>query len=258
MSVSERISSLRQQLEALKQRIRQKQQQKEEEIAWETTGKTSTVRFNFQVQRRLRGHFGKIYALDWARDGTTLLSASQDGKLIIWNAYTENKRQVVSLKSPWVMSCAFEKETDRLVACGGLDNICSIYDVSSAGSVGGVALPNELVGHDGYLSSCKFLPGNKVLTSSGDSTCALWDIADGKGRKLQTFSDHSADVMRSVRLLSDTRTVLLLVYFHQCFACAVYHLTPRTLTCSHQAHATVPLKFGTSAATPALEHSQAT
>lgn len=196
MSTAERLGVVRSQLEALKTKIRTIQQKKEDEIKWEATGRPSTMQFKFEIRRTLRGHFGKIYALDWARDETTLLSASQDGKLIIWNAYTENKKQVISLKSAWVMTCAFEKEVGKYVACGGLDNICSIYDVSTGSSVGGVSLPNELVGHDGYLSCCKFLGTDRLLTSSGDSTCALWDVAEGRAKKIQTFSDHSADVMR--------------------------------------------------------------
>jgi guanine nucleotide-binding protein G(I)/G(S)/G(T) subunit beta-1 len=199
MSAAERLAAVKAQLEALKQRIRGMQRAKEDEIDWETYGKPSTVTFNFQTRRSLQGHFGKVYALDWSSEPNIVLSASQDGKLIIWNAFTQYKKAAISLKSNWVMTCAYEKDTNRFVACGGLDSVCSIYEVSAAGGVGaGVGLPIELSGHDGYLSSCKFLEPGRMLTSSGDSTCALWDISEGKGRKLQTFSDHSADVMRCV------------------------------------------------------------
>ena len=43
------------------------------------------------TRRVLRGHFGKVYALHWAGTGTQLVSASQDGKLILWNCKTTNK-----------------------------------------------------------------------------------------------------------------------------------------------------------------------
>lgn len=198
MSASERLAAVKVQLEALKTRIRTTQRAKEEEIDWEHYGKASTVKFNFQTKRSLTGHFGKVYALDWSSEPNMVLSASQDGKLIIWNALTQLKKAAITLTIPWVMTCAYEKEHNRFVACGGLDNNCSIYDVSAASGVGaGVAPPTRLEGHDGYLSSCKFLDGRRMLTSSGDSTCALWDL-DSK-RKTQTFSDHSADVMRCGR-----------------------------------------------------------
>ena len=38
-----------------------------------------------------RGHLAKIYAMHWASDSRNLVSASQDGKLIVWDSYTTNK-----------------------------------------------------------------------------------------------------------------------------------------------------------------------
>jgi guanine nucleotide-binding protein G(I)/G(S)/G(T) subunit beta-1 len=80
-------------------------------------------------RRTLQGHFGKIYATHWSGDNIHLVSASQDGKLMIWNGVTTNKVQSIPLTSSWVITCAFEQTTNRLVACGGMDNICSIYQV---------------------------------------------------------------------------------------------------------------------------------
>ncbi len=46
-------------------------------------------------RRVLAGHFNKVYALDWAGAGSSdeLVSASQDGKLMLWNARTRHKLQ---------------------------------------------------------------------------------------------------------------------------------------------------------------------
>ena len=41
---------------------------------------------SLKVRRLLKGHFGKVYSADWAGSGNELVSASQDGKLIIWDA----------------------------------------------------------------------------------------------------------------------------------------------------------------------------
>lgn len=110
----------------------------------------------------------------------------------------------MSLKSNWVMTCAFERNRNALVASGGLDNVCSIYEMgnsssSSGGSGGGSSSSSsdravvELHGHDGYLSACQFVEPNTMLTASGDSTCILWDI--GKSTEIQRFTDHVGDVM---------------------------------------------------------------
>ena len=162
-------------------------------------------RLAMRPRRTLRGHLAKIYAMNWSADNRHLVSASQDGKLIVWDAYTTNKvyafflcetvailpcvgvlashrrlslaivrilelscrafhvyllsrtfvgRQCLSpharveiltrfrfhlprafaqvhaipLRSSWVMTCAYAP-SGNFVACGGLDNICSIYSL---------------------------------------------------------------------------------------------------------------------------------
>ena len=136
------------------------------------------------------GHFGKVYAAHWAGDSIHLVTASQDGKMIVWNAFNTFKVQNIHLKSHWVMTCAFEQSRNMTVASGGLDNTCTVYQVGdSAGRGGG----KELIGHEGYISSIRFLNESNVLTASGDSTASYWDIE--KGKQIQNFTGHSADVL---------------------------------------------------------------
>merc|ERR1711874_967766 len=71
------------------------------------------------------------------------------------------------------------------------DNICSIYNLKNRD--GGVRVSRELPGHTGYLSCCRFLDDNQILTSSGDMTCVLWDIETGQ--QVTTFAGHTGDVM---------------------------------------------------------------
>eukprot|EP00924_Labyrinthula_sp_SR-Ha-C_P008542 augustus_masked-scaffold_32-processed-gene-3.28-mRNA-1 protein AED:0.01 eAED:0.01 QI:0/-1/0/1/-1/1/1/0/344 len=148
-----------------------------------------------KVRRNLKGHFGKVYALHWAGGGSDqLVSASQDGKLIVWNANTTNKVQAIPLRSSWVMTCAFEQTENKFVACGGLDNLCSLYKLDSDAAVSGnTRAMKELAHHDGYLSCCRFFSPQNILTSSGDSTCVYWDVERGEVKS--TFNDHGGDVM---------------------------------------------------------------
>jgi len=151
---------------------------------------------NLRQRRILKGHFGKIYAMHWANDSRHLVSASQDGKLIIWNAYTTNKVHAIPLRSSWVMTCAYSP-SGNFVACGGLDNLCSVYKLPS----GGMATKDgqqqktfaELAQHEGYLSCCRFIHDNEIITSSGDSTCILWDVENKQPKSI--FNDHQGDVM---------------------------------------------------------------
>mmetsp|Transcript_7820 Transcript_7820/g.12743 ORF Transcript_7820/g.12743 Transcript_7820/m.12743 type:complete len:356 (+) Transcript_7820:99-1166(+) len=154
-------------------------------------------------QRRvLRGHFGKIYAMHWAQGRNhNLVSASQDGKLIIWNAFTTNKIHAIPLRSSWVMTCAYSPSS-RYVACGGLDNLCSIFAVPETGKEGPKnKVYCELAQHEGYLSCCRFIDDKRIITSSGDSSCILWNV-EQRSPELQ-FNDHTGDVM-SVSIMKDT------------------------------------------------------
>lgn len=100
------------------------------------------------------------------------------------------------------MTCAYAP-SGNFVACGGLDNMCSIYSLKSR--EGNVKVSRELSGHTGerpslpshpegsrevagwlagggsaaralsspppgYLSCCRFLDDNNIVTSSGDTT----------------------------------------------------------------------------------------
>lgn len=139
-----------------------------------------------KMRRCLKGHFGKVTAMHWSGDSRHLVSAGQDGNLLIWNAVTSNKVQAITLKSSYVMSVGYEQTKGEMVACGGLDNLCTVYKLSNPDHA------MEMASHDGLITCCRFLDDTKILTSSGDSTCIRWDIA--RGTVLDTFAEHSEHI----------------------------------------------------------------
>jgi len=204
------IARCKAEIQELKQHIENFRSNEEgnENLLADVSGKNNVpkvVANQLRPRRILKGHFGKIYALHWnAADNKNLVSASQDGKLIIWNAFTTNKVHAIPLRSSWVMTCAYSP-SGQYVACGGLDNLCSVYKLPS---VGNKAEPStktyaELAQHEGYLSCCRFVRDNEIVTSSGDSTCILWDVETKT--PTNTFTDHSGDVM-SVSLFESNHT----------------------------------------------------
>jgi WD40 repeat protein len=54
-------------------------------------------RIQMRTRRTLRGHLAKIYAMHWGSDSRNLVSASQDGKLIVWDSHTTNKVSSIHL-----------------------------------------------------------------------------------------------------------------------------------------------------------------
>lgn len=178
-------------LEQLKQEAAQLKNQISEarKAANDTTLQSATAnidaitRLPIRSRKALHGHLAKIYAMQWATDSRNLVSASQDGKLIVWDGYTTNKIHAIPLRSSWVMTCAYAP-SGNYVACGGLDNMCSIYSLKTR--EGNVRVSRELSGHTGYLSCCRFLDDSQIVTSSGDMTCALWDVETGQ--QIVTFN----------------------------------------------------------------------
>lgn len=140
-----------------------------------------------KLRRTLKGHFGKVTAMHWGGDSRLLVSAGQDGNLLVWNTVSSNKLNAVQLKSSYVMSVGMEQSKGDMVACGGLDNLCTVYHWRQPEKA------TELVFHDGFLSCCRFLSEQQILTSSGDSNCILWDIATS--RNIVNFTEHAADAL---------------------------------------------------------------
>lgn len=54
------------------------------------------------------------------------------------------------------------------IACGGMDNQCTVYDLKERDSAGGVKMTRELLGYEGFLSCCRFINDSTLITGSGD------------------------------------------------------------------------------------------
>jgi len=221
LSVNEAIARCKNEIQDLQMQIAQKlPEEKEEDLDYEyplplylkdrfpDLKKPGTnTKPDFKAVNTLKGHFGKVYAMHWSEDNINVVSASQDGKLIIWNAIQGSKFDLIHLRSSWVMTCAYSPGPGKFVACGGLDNICSVYRLSNGLASNGpghskAGTHAELAQHEGYLSCCRFVDENEIITSSGDTTCILWDIETN--REKQSFHGHDGDVM-SVSVTEDGR-----------------------------------------------------
>lgn len=201
MSLAERIEAMREEAQKLTNEIKNIKEQKKTDSmsAYVKEGNLSTKTLIKPKKRNtLKGHFGKVYALHWCAapdKRQNLLSASQDGKLILWNARIGTKKAAIPLRSSWVMACALEPTKGCYVASGGLDNLVTIHDMGAA--EGGSAPHNkrgaELAMHDGYVSCARFLNESRLLSCSGDSTAILWDLDSSV--MITKWKDHGGDVM---------------------------------------------------------------
>lgn len=205
-SASERVALLRAEADALKAKIKEDKAAKADTTLKSYAQKyasSNPLKLRMNMKKTYQGHLQKIYHMHWAEDSRHLVSASMDGKLLVWDAYTNNKLHAIPLRTSWVMTCAYAP-SGNLVACGGLDNVCSIFNLNKGKDNAPIRVSCELAAHMGYLSCCRFLSDKEILTSSGDYTCKLWDVETQKIKT--TFNGHTGDVMMVSLLPGDPHT----------------------------------------------------
>ncbi|XP_033224287.1 guanine nucleotide-binding protein subunit beta-2 [Belonocnema kinseyi] len=186
------ITGLKKELEDLINKCKEDQnKQKDTTLEEACSSVADATKVKMSTKKMLKGHINKVNSVHYSGDSRHCVTGSLDGKLIIWDSWTGNKVQVIPLRSAWVMSVAFSP-SGNFVACGGMDNMCTVYDVNNRDSTGSAKMVRELLGYEGFLSSCRFLDDSKLITGSGDMKVCIWDLEANK--KTTDFSAHCGDV----------------------------------------------------------------
>lgn len=192
--VQEQIEKARHETKDLQNQIEKVKARKQDTNLLEMTASVPAITpgaINLKPVGILKGHTNKIADFRWSRDSKLILSASQDGFMIVWDSLTGLKRSAIPLDSQWVLTCALSP-SGALAASAGLNNNCTIYRMPR-GSAVQQNVTSIFKGHTGYISGVEFVSESRVVTSSGDMTCALWDIP--KAKRVREYSDHLGDVL---------------------------------------------------------------
>uniref|UniRef100_A0A8C5GHE9 Uncharacterized protein n=1 Tax=Gouania willdenowi TaxID=441366 RepID=A0A8C5GHE9_GOUWI len=194
LQINESLAHLKTESESLKTKLEEERAKLHDVELHQVAEKVEGLgQFVMKTRRTLKGHGNKVLCMDWCKDKRRIVSSSQDGKVIVWDAFTTNKEHAVTMPCTWVMACAYAP-SGCAVACGGLDNKCSVYPLSLDKNENLAAKKKSVAMHTNYLSACSFTNSDmQILTSSGDGTCALWDVESGQ--LLQSFHGHAADVL---------------------------------------------------------------
>jgi WD40 repeat protein len=155
------------------------------------------------IRRRLLGHSGPVLDVTFGADGLTIVTASADHTLILWDTTTgEVIRQLGADGTghqSWVRGVAVSPGGNALLSCSD-DQTLILWD----GSTG--AMIRRFVGHTDIVSDVAFTPdGRQALSGSWDKTLILWDVQTGE--PLRTFVGHT-DPVTSVAISPDGRTAL--------------------------------------------------
>ncbi|XP_006898310.1 PREDICTED: guanine nucleotide-binding protein subunit beta-5 [Elephantulus edwardii] len=191
---SETLASLKSEAEILKGKLEEERAKLHDVELHQVAERVEALgQFVMKTRRTLKGHGNKVLCMDWCKDKRRIVSSSQDGKVIVWDSFTTNKEHAVTMPCTWVMACAYAP-SGCAIACGGLDNKCSVYPLTFDKNENMAAKKKSVAMHTNYLSACSFTNSDmQILTASGDGTCALWDVESGQ--LLQSFHGHAADVL---------------------------------------------------------------
>jgi WD40 repeat protein/predicted Ser/Thr protein kinase len=119
-------------------------------------------------------HSGKLTSAVFSpRDGTRILTASEDHSAQVWDALTGKPVGPPLMHDGPLKSAQFSPDGKRVVTVSGL--FARVWDAQS-----GQPLTGPLK-HDGAVVSAAFSPdGGKIITSSWDKTARLWDVKNGQ------------------------------------------------------------------------------
>ncbi|CAH2217800.1 jg26334, partial [Pararge aegeria aegeria] len=107
-SPEETLEALLREAEALKQRLEEERQKLNDVTLSSVAERLEPLNIpNLKMRRVLKGHQSKVLCCDWSPDKRHLVSSSQDGKLIIWDAFSNTKELTIAMASTWVMACAY-------------------------------------------------------------------------------------------------------------------------------------------------------
>ncbi|MEN8241197.1 MAG: protein kinase [Chloroflexota bacterium] len=164
----------------------------------------------------LGGHEGPVNSVDWSPGGSRILTAGDDGQVIIWDAATGEEALALFEHTAAIKDARWSPAGDRIVIAS-LDGAVRILDAESARELlvitsgpagvigldwssdgGQIAAAGEdglarifdtesgallltLIGHDGVVSAVGYSPdGRRVATlSNEDQTTRIWDAKTG-------------------------------------------------------------------------------
>jgi hypothetical protein len=122
---------------------------------------------------QLVGHEATILATSFSRDGTTVVTASQDGTARVWDTRTGRQRALLS-GHDWHVVGAELSADGSIALTASSDNTARLWNAASGRQL------HVLRGHQGIVTSARFVHGGRrVLTTSWDGTARLWDAQTG-------------------------------------------------------------------------------
>jgi WD40 repeat protein len=155
------------------------------------------------------GHEQMVSAAAFSPSGRTLVTASWDQTVRVWDVATGEERPSLGRHKAAVLCLAFASDGSTLAA-GGRDFGIKLWDVGEARAVA------SLVGHTAEVRSVAFSPNGKTLASAGgvalgdplgraeNDELKLWDVATRQ--QLTSLQGHKSAIF-AVAFAPDGKTL---------------------------------------------------
>jgi small GTP-binding protein len=152
-------------------------------LAWSPDGQTLAIGSMEVIQLwseqtvakvTLKGHSNWVNTLAWSPDGRILASGSWDDTVIIWDAKSFEKTNILEGHASWITSVSFSAD-GRLLASKSCDNTVKLWRCDTWDLVAEIPEPAE---NTQFFPGIAFHPKRPVLATLGenDRLIRIWEI----------------------------------------------------------------------------------
>ena len=135
--------------------------------------------------RQMTQHKRPVHCVSFAHDKLHLLSAGDDATVRWWDVASGNQLARLDGHTDYVRTAALSPQSEELIATGGYDHMCKLWDVRS----------NEQVAsfdHGLPIESIAFFPSESLILTAGGQKICCWDVASR--RMLHQFQAHQKTI----------------------------------------------------------------
>lgn len=141
-----------------------------------------------------RGHQGRISDVAISADGSTILSASWDGRVILWDTVSGQPLQILEEQGGEIQAARYLTNDTQAVSSSGNGGVV-LWNLADGSIIRryGPAAAKDAPGHLDPVYDVAVNPQEtRLLSASADDTLLFWDV--GTGDVLHEFTGHNADV----------------------------------------------------------------
>ncbi|MCU0498795.1 MAG: protein kinase [Anaerolineae bacterium] len=140
-----------------------------------------------QIIAEFRGHQRPVKALRWSSDGTRVISADDQGVLIVWDAATNAILNRIESGGQQGFLCLTPDDRYAILQAGDDPFALIQRDLTTGAEI------RRFTGHSDRLLSCAISTDGRLLASGGwDNTFLLWDLTTGA--LIRRYTEHNAAI----------------------------------------------------------------